>query len=173
MPGGWNDEPSWDTPYEEIPNTHPRLAGSHGTCLRIAREQSIPLMQIVAASSYNPAKYLGAIGLDAMQVRGRLQARMVADITLLDPATVRDNATYVTGTLPTTGIPYVIVNGTVVVNNSRLVPGVNPGQPIHFLEEDKSRFKPLSIDSWQEEYLVGPTGFHALDIKGTHEGLNH
>ncbi|MDH4360190.1 MAG: amidohydrolase family protein [Nitrospirota bacterium] len=31
LPGGWDDEPKWDTPYEKIPNTHPRLAGTHGT----------------------------------------------------------------------------------------------------------------------------------------------
>jgi len=59
MPGGWDDEPKWDTPYEKIPNTHPRVAGTRGTCLRIAREQGIPLMQILEAASYNAAKYLG------------------------------------------------------------------------------------------------------------------
>lgn len=149
QPGGWDDEPRWDTPYEEIPNTHPRLAGSHGTCLRIARDQGIPLMQILAASSYNPAKYLGDTGLKAMKIRGRVQEGMVADITILDPETVKDNATYLKGTLPTTGIPYVIVNGTVVVNDSVVLKDVNPGQPIRFTVEDEPRFKPLSVEEWQ------------------------
>lgn len=52
---------------------------------------------------------------------------MVADITLLGPATVRDNATCVKGTLPTTGIPQVIVNGTVVLRNARLAPAALQG----------------------------------------------
>jgi len=163
LPGGWDDEPRWDTPYDEIPNTHPRLAGTHGTCLRIAREQGIPLMQILAASSYNPAKYLGDTGLEAMKVRGRLQEGMVADITILDTDTVKDNATYLKGTLPTTGIPYVIVNGEIVVRDSIVLRDVNPGQPIRFPVEDKPRFKPLSLEGWQDRYLVAPTGFHGLD----------
>ena len=162
LPGGWDDDPKWDTPYEEIPNTHPRLAGTHGTCLRIAREHGIPLMQILAASSYNPAKYLGATGLEAMKVRGRLQKDMVAEVTILDPKTVRDNATYAKGTLPTTGIPFVIVHGRVVVRDSRVLADVNPGQPIGFPVESKPRFQPLSEAGWQRESLVAPIGFHAL-----------
>ena len=168
MPGGWDDEPKWDTPYEKIPNTHPRLAGTHGTCLRIAREQGIPLMQILEASSYNAAKYLGDTGLKAMKERGRLQKGMVADITILDPKIVKDNATYAKGTLPTTGIPYVIVNGTIVVKDSRVLTDVNPGQPIRFPVEKKERFKPLAIKDWQNEFLVAPTGFHGLDDAHIH-----
>lgn len=163
MPGGWNDPPSWETPYEKIPNTHPRLAGTHGTCLRLAREQNIPLMQVLAASSYNAANYLGKTGLQAMKVRGRLQKGMVADITILDPRTVRDNSTYAQGTLPTTGIPFVIVNGTVVVRNSRVLKDVNPGQPIRFPVEAKARFTPLSVKEWKNEYLTTPIDFGGLD----------
>jgi hypothetical protein len=162
MPGGWDDAPEWGTPYDKIPNTHPRLAGTHGTCLRIAREQGIPLMQILEASSYNPAKYLGDTGLEAMKVRGRLQEGMVADITILDPKTVRDNATYAKGTLPTTGIPFVIVSGTVVVEDSKVLKDVNPGQPIRFPVEEKPRFKPLSVDDWKNEFLVAPVEFGGL-----------
>lgn len=77
-----------------------------------------------------------------MQVRGRLQESMVADITILDPTTVKDNATYEKGTLPTTGIPCVIVNGMVVVKDSKVLKDVNPGQPIRFPVEDKPRFEP-------------------------------
>lgn len=168
MPGDWSGQPDWNTPYDEIPNTHPRLAGTRGTCLRIAREEEIPLMHILAASSYNAAKYLGATGLEAMKRRGRLQQGMVADITILNPATVRDNATYVKGTMPTTGIPYVIVNGKTVVKDSKVLKGVSPGQPIRFPVEGKPRFEPLSVDKWKEKYLVAPTGFHALDFGTTH-----
>jgi len=168
MPGGWDDEPKWDTPYEKIPNTHPRAAGTRGTCLRIAREQGIPLMQILEAASYNAAKYLGNTGLKAMKERGRLQKGMIADITILDPKTVKDNATYAKGTLPTTGIPYVIVNGTIVVKDSKVLKDVNPGQPIRFPVEKKGRFKPLATEAWKNEFLVAPTGFHGLDDAHMH-----
>ncbi len=168
LPGGWDDEPRWDTPYDRIPNTHPRLAGTHGTCLRIAREQGIPLMQILAASSYNPAKYLGNSGLVAMQMRGRLQKGMVADITVLDPRQVRDNSTYAQGTLPTTGIPFVIVSGTVVVRDSKVLKDVNPGQPIRFPVEKQARFTPISEKEWKNEFLVSPVGFGGLDGPHSH-----
>jgi len=168
LPGGWDDEPRWDTPYEKIPNTHPRLAGTRGTCFRIAREKGIPLMQILAASSYNAAKYLGDTGLKAMKERGRLQKRMIADITIINPETVKDNATYAHGTLPTTGIPYVIVNGTVVVKDSEVLEDVNPGQPIRFPVEDKPRFQPLAVENWKNDFLVAPVGFGGLDHDHLH-----
>jgi len=168
LPGGWDDEPGWDTAYEDIPNTHPRLSGTHGTCLRLAREKNIPLMQILEASSYNAAKYLSVTGLDAMKVRGRLQQGMVADITIFDPKTVTDNATYAKGTLPTTGIPFVIVSGTVVVRDSEVLKDVNPGQPIRFPVEKKGRFKPLSLKGWANEYLVAPVDFGGLEHEHMH-----
>jgi len=168
VPGGWDDEPKWDTPYEKIPNTHPRLAGTRGTCLRIAREKGIPLMQVIAAASYNAAKYLGDAGLKAMQERGRIQKGMIADITIINPKTVKDNATYAKGTLPTTGIPYVIVNGAIVVKDSGVLKDVNPGQPIRFPVQKQGRFKPLSIKGWQSEFLVAPTGFYGLDEGHVH-----
>lgn len=161
VPGGWDDEPTWDTPYEDMENTHPRLAGTHGTCLRLAREEGIPLMQVIAASSYNPAMYLGKTGLEAMQERGRLQEGMVADITIFDPETVTDNSTYAEGTLPTTGIPFVIVNGTIVVRDSEVLKDVTPGQPIRFPVEEKPRFKPLSIEDWRNSFLAAPASFDA------------
>ncbi len=55
------------------------------------------------------------MGLKSMQERGRMQEGMLADITIFDPETVTDNATYKKGAIPSTGIPYVVVNGTIVV----------------------------------------------------------
>lgn len=34
------------------------------------------------------------------------------------------------GGLPSTGIPYVVVNGTIVVKDSKVLKGVHPGQPV-------------------------------------------
>jgi hypothetical protein len=158
MPMIPDDGLSWDTPYENLPNTHPRLAGSYAKALRLARENHIPLMQIVAMSSYNSAKPLGETGLKAMQERGRMQEGMVADITIFDAEKVTDHATYETGTLPSTGIPYVIVNGTIVVKDSEVLKDVNPGQPIRH-EPVKSRFQPLSIENWTHTFYAAPIDF--------------
>jgi len=158
MPMLPDDDLSWDTPYEEIPNTHPRAAGSYAKAFRLARENNIPLMQIVAMSSYNSARPLGKMGLKAMQERGRMQEGMVADITVFDPETITDNATYQKGTLPSTGIPYVVVNGTVVVKDSEVLKGVHPGQPIRY-ERQASRFEPVSEANWKQTFYAVPIDF--------------
>lgn len=158
MPMIPDDNLTWDTPYEKLPNTHPRAAGSYAKALRLARENKIPLMQILAMSSYNSAKPLGKMGLKAMQERGRMQEGMVADITIFDPETVTDNATYEKGTIPSTGIPYVVVNGTIVVKDSNVLKDVNPGQPIRF-EPVKSRFEPLTIEGWTKTFYAAPIDF--------------
>ena len=158
MPLVPDDNLTWDTPYEELPNTHPRFAGSYAKALRMARENKIPLMQVVAMTGFNWARPLGDMGLKAMQERGRMQKGMVADVTVFDPEKVTDHATYEKGTLPSTGIPYVIVNGTIVVKDSKVLKGVNPGQPIRF-EPTKSRFEPLTIENWTKTYYAAPVDF--------------
>ena len=40
------------------------------------------------------------------------------------------NATPASGGLPSTGIPYVVVNGTIVVKDSKVLKDVFPGKPI-------------------------------------------
>ncbi len=158
MPMIPDDDLTWDTPYEEMPNTHPRAAGSYAKAFRLARENNIPLMQIVAMSSYNSALPLGRMGLKAMQERGRLQQGMAADITVFDPETVSDKATYEKGTLPSVGIPYVLVNGTIVVKDSQVLEGVTPGQPVRYAP-DKSRFEPITIEGWTQEFYAAPIDF--------------
>ena len=158
MPMIPDDNLTWDTPFEDLPNTHPRTSGTFATVLRVARENNIPLMQAVSMTSYNYARPLGEMGLKAMQVRGRIQKGMVADITMFDPQTVKDNATYAKGTLPSTGIQHVIVNGTLVMKDQEPLKGVNPGQPIRF-EPVKSRFEPLTVESWSKTYYASPVDF--------------
>jgi N-acyl-D-glutamate deacylase len=53
-----DDNLSWDTPYEKLPNIHPRASGSYAKSLRLARENNIPLMQIIAMASYNSTRPL-------------------------------------------------------------------------------------------------------------------
>ena len=159
MPTLPDDKLNWDTPYEKLPNTHPRTAGTYAKALRLTREHNIPLMQIIAMASYNSATPLGKMGLKSMQERGRLQKVMVADITIFDPEKVTDNATYEKGTLPSTGIPYVVVSGTIVVKDSKVLKDVNPGQPIRFEPEAKGRFEPLILEKWTKTFYAAPIDF--------------
>lgn len=125
---------SWDEPYAGK-STHPRSAGTRAKVLRMVREGKImPLMEAISKMSYLHAKYFDELaGITQFQKKGRLQEGMDADIVVFNPATVTENATYQIGegSLPSTGIPYVLVNGVVVVKDSQ-VQKVFPGKPIRF-----------------------------------------
>jgi N-acyl-D-glutamate deacylase len=120
----------WDTPYDAV-NGHPRGAGTHARILRLVREENLmPLMLAISKMSYMPAKFMQDNGVPQMAHKGRLQVGADADITIFDPATVKDNATPAMGGLPSTGIPYVVVMGTIVVKDSKVLKDVFPGKPI-------------------------------------------
>jgi N-acyl-D-aspartate/D-glutamate deacylase len=120
----------WDTRFDAVQG-HPRAAGTHARVLRLVREQDLmPLMLAVAKMSYMPARFLQNNGISQMQGKGRIQVGADADITIFDPDTVTDNSTLEKAGLPSTGIPYVVVNGTVVVEESRVLRDVFPGQAI-------------------------------------------
>lgn len=160
MPITPDDDLDRNTPFEDFPNAHPRFAGAFAKSLRLGIDNNIPLMQLVSMTSYNYAKPLGDMGLKAMQVRGRMQEGMVADITIFSPENVKDNATYEKGTVPSEGIPYVLVNGVIVVKDSKVMPDdVNPGQPIRFEPQTKSLFTPISLDSWNKTFYALPKDF--------------
>ena len=121
----------WDTPWEEL-NGHPRTAGAHAKVLRLTREKKLmPLMQAISKMNYQYAKFLEENGTPQMAFKGRIQVGADADITIFDPNTVTDNSMLEQGKngLPSTGIPYVIVNGTIVVKDSKVLK-VFPGKPI-------------------------------------------
>lgn len=145
---------SWDLDNSEYAG-HPRTSGTRGTVLRMGREQGIPLMFTIAQMAYWPAKHLGDTGLKDMQVRGRIQEGMVADITIFDPNTVTERSTYKAGEqgLPTAGIPYVIVSGQQVVKKGEFQK-VWAGQPIRFPVEDKGRHEQLSVEDWTRHFAI-------------------
>jgi len=63
-----------------------------------------------------------------------MQEGMVADITIFNPETVRENSTYKLGerALQPTGIPHVIVNGQFVLRDGKVDLDSRPGQPIRY-----------------------------------------
>jgi N-acyl-D-glutamate deacylase len=111
----------WDTPFG-AGNGHARGAGTHARVLRMVRETgAISLMAAISKMSLLPAQFLED-HVPQMKKRGRVQEGAVADITIFNPKTVTDNATAKIGanSLPSTGIPYVIVNGKIVVKQSKV-----------------------------------------------------
>ena len=121
----------WDVPFDAV-NGHPRGTGTHARVLQWVREKKIdiPLSLAVSKMTYMVADYLEDNGISQMANKGRIQEGKDADITIFDPKTVKENATMKDAGLPSTGIPYVLVNGTVVVRDSETVNDVFPGKPV-------------------------------------------
>jgi hypothetical protein len=151
---------------------HPRVAATYSTTLKLAREANVPLMFTLAQLSYTSAKHLGDTGLKAMQERGRVQVGKIADLTIFDPEKVAPRATYKVGenALPPTGIPYVVVNGKIVVKNS-VVQHVNTGQPIRFPVEDKGRFEPVTVNGWMGQHTINVPADPSLDTTNAPKAL--
>lgn len=86
----------------------------------------------ISKMSFLYADFLANSGVPQMAHKGRIREGADADITIFDLDTVRDNSSLDKGknALPTTGIPYVIVNGTIVVKDSKVLKNVFPGKPV-------------------------------------------
>lgn len=122
----------WDVPFDGV-NGHPRGAGTHARVLQWVREGTIdiPLPLAISKMTNLIATFMEDNGVSQMADKGRIQVGKDADITIFDPETVTENATMKDGGLASTGIPYVLVNGTVVVRDSETVNDVFPGKPIY------------------------------------------
>jgi predicted amidohydrolase len=110
---------------------HPRAAGTFTRILsRYVREQrTLTLADAIRKMSLMPAQRL-ATATAAATRKGRIQAGADADITIFDPATVADAATYASPAQPATGVRHVLVNGTPIVRDGAMVPGAAPGRPV-------------------------------------------
>ena len=102
---------------------HPRAYGTNARVLgRYVRERHvIPLEEAIRRMTSLPAQRFN------LADRGLLRPGYAADIVLFDEKTVSDKATYNQPHAYTTGISWVLVNGTPVVENNRHT-GQRPGQ---------------------------------------------
>jgi N-acyl-D-aspartate/D-glutamate deacylase len=103
--------------------THPRSYGSFTRILgRYVRDQKLmPLEFAVRKMTSLAAQRVGLSG------RGLVKPGMFADITIFNPATVIDRATFEQPHQPSVGIEYVLVNGQVVINKGQLT-SARPGR---------------------------------------------
>ena len=110
---------------------HPRGAGTFARILgRYVREQgALELMDALARMTILPTLRLEEF-VPAMETKGRIRVGSDADITIFDPETVIDRATYLEGSLTSDGIEYVLVNGIPVVYEGEIAEGVRPGKAI-------------------------------------------
>jgi N-acyl-D-aspartate/D-glutamate deacylase len=110
---------------------HPRGAGTFARVLgRYVREEGVlTLMDALRKMTLMPAERLEA-AVPAMNRKGRVSVGADADLTIFNPATVLDRATFAEPAQPSAGIPHVLVGGRFVVRDGELMDGAMPGRPI-------------------------------------------
>jgi dihydroorotase/N-acyl-D-amino-acid deacylase len=114
--------------------SHPRAWGSFPRILGhyVREEHALSLEEAVRKMTSRAAARVGLID------RGLIRPGLMADVTIFDPATIRDVATFDDPTHYSTGIRWVIVNGRIVVDDGRITnerpgralrgPGYRPGK---------------------------------------------
>jgi dihydroorotase len=110
---------------------HPRGAGTFARVLgRYVREQQLlSLPEAIRKMTLMPARRLESF-VPQMRQKGRIRVGADADITIFDPDTVMDNATFAEPAQASSGIVHVLVGGTPVVRDGVLDEDAVPGRPI-------------------------------------------
>lgn len=105
-------------PHPRSFGTNPRVLGKY-----TRDEKVLTLEDAVRKMTSLPAQVLG------LKDRGLLREGYWADVVLFDPDTVADRATYDDPKQYPKGIDYVLVNGTVVIDNGQHT-GARPGRAV-------------------------------------------
>ncbi len=109
---------------------HPRTSGSYAKVLGkyVRQDKALDLMDALTRMTLMPARRLER-RVPMMAGKGRIKVGADADVTVFDPDTVIDRATYEDATIPSAGIPYVIVGGELVVDGGAIT-DARPGRAI-------------------------------------------
>jgi len=109
---------------------HPRTSGTFARVLGkyVRDEGAVTMMDALRRMTIEPARRLER-RVPAMTAKGRIGVGADADLTLFDPATVMDSATYEDASLASAGIPYVIIGGQAVVDGGQMT-AARPGRAI-------------------------------------------
>ena len=112
-----SNEVSLDGPLFE-PHKHPRAYGSLPRFLgRYVRDQHLlPLEQAIRKITSMPAQR------EHLTNRGLIKTGFYADVTVFDPATIIDRATYEDPAQISDGVDYVFVNGQLEYDHGKLTP---------------------------------------------------
>lgn len=120
-----------DGVWTDGPNIHPRGQGTYSRVLGyyVREEKALDLMTALRKMTLLPAQRMEKHA-PAFHDKGRIRVEADADITVFDPDKVVDNATYEHPLQYSDGIQFVLVNGTLVLKDGKLVDGVFPGQAV-------------------------------------------
>jgi N-acyl-D-aspartate/D-glutamate deacylase len=112
------------------PKIHPRGQGTFSRVLGhyVREEKALDLMTALGKMTLMPAQRLEKRA-PAFRSKGRIRVGSDADITIFDAGKIMDKATFDEPLQFSAGIPFVLVNGTIVVDQAKTVEQVFPGRP--------------------------------------------
>lgn len=110
---------------------HPRNAGTYSRVLAqyVREKKTLTLMDAVNKMSLMPAQMLERSTIAASR-KGRLQEGADADIVVFDPETIADKSTFQQPMEPSVGVHYLLVAGTPVIDEGKLVENIFPGKAL-------------------------------------------
>jgi dihydroorotase/N-acyl-D-amino-acid deacylase len=113
-----------DGPLSES-KTHPRAFGTFARILGyyVREQKALRLEEAIRKMTSQPAARVH------LQDRGILRPGLAADVTVFDPATIRDVATFENPMHYAVGVRYVLVNGRAVVFDGKMT-GERPGRAL-------------------------------------------
>lgn len=110
---------------------HPRNAGTFARVLAqyVREKKTLTLMEALRKMTLMPAQMLERSSPAAHQ-KGRLQEGADADIVVFDPQTIADRSTFQKPMEPSVGVRYLLVGGTPLIDDGKLMPDVFPGKAL-------------------------------------------
>ncbi len=113
---------------------HPRSTGAYSRILAeyVRKRRVLPLMDAIRKMSLMPAQRLEK-RVPAMRNKGRIRVGADADLVVFDAQRVTDRSDYSKPAVHSEGFRYVLVNGTLVVDEGKLNEAALPGQAIRAL----------------------------------------
>jgi N-acyl-D-aspartate/D-glutamate deacylase len=110
---------------------HPRNAGTYSRVLAqyVREKKTLTLTEALRKMTLIPARMLER-STPAARHKGRMQEGADADIVIFDPQTITDRSTFAKPMEPSVGVHYLLVAGTPVIDEEKLVPNAFPGQAL-------------------------------------------
>jgi N-acyl-D-aspartate/D-glutamate deacylase len=110
---------------------HPRNAGTYSRVLAqyVREKKTLTLMEALRKMTLMPAQMLER-STPGGRRKGRLQEGADADVVVFDPQTISDKSTFERPMEPSVGVHYLLVGGTVLIDDGKMFEGTFPGRAV-------------------------------------------
>lgn len=119
---------------------HPRNAGTYARVLAqyVREKKSVSLMEAIRKMTLMPAQMLER-STPHGKLKGRLKEGCDADVVVFDPQTIADRSTFEKPMEPSVGVQYLVVGGTLLIDQGKMVEDVFPGRALVWPGKESNR----------------------------------